>query len=120
MAHKYNLVPQNVPQVQTKYRKIVTAIPVPESLAVFERLAAHEPISMSGQPPVIWDRAEGINVYDRWGNKWLDWSSCVLIANVGHGHPEICQALKAAIDKPLLATYVFPPCKGDRALPHTL
>ncbi|NLF93690.1 MAG: aspartate aminotransferase family protein [Oligosphaeraceae bacterium] len=108
MAHKYKLVPQNVPQVHTKYRKIVTAIPVPESLAIFERLSAHEPISMSGQPPVIWDRAEGINVYDRWGNKWLDWSSCVLIANIGHGHPEICQALKAVIDKPLLATYVFP------------
>ncbi len=108
MAHKYKLVPQEITPIETKYRKIVTAIPVPESLEIFERLSAHEPVSMSGQPPVIWDRAEGINVYDRWGNKWLDWSSCVLIANVGHGHPEICRALKAAIDQPLLATYVFP------------
>lgn len=108
MAHKYNLVPQDVPQVHTKYRTIVTKIPVPESLPVFEKLNAHEPISMSGQPPVIWDRAEGINVYDRWGNKWLDWSSGVLITNAGHGNPEICAALKAMIEKPLLATYVFP------------
>ncbi len=108
MAHKYNLTPRDVPQIQTKYRTIATKIPTPESLEVFERLSANEPISMSGQPPVIWDRAEGINVYDRWGNRWLDWSSCVLIANVGHGRPEICQALKAVIDKPLLATYVFP------------
>ena len=30
---------------------------------------------MGGQPPVIWDRAEGLQVYDRWGNMWLDWSS---------------------------------------------
>lgn len=108
MAHKYNLVPKEVPQVNTKYRTIVTKIPVPESLEVFKKLEAHEPISMSGQPPVIWDRAEGVNVFDRWGNKWLDWSSGVLITNAGHGHPEICKALREAIDKPLLATYVFP------------
>lgn len=107
MAHKYNLVPQNVKKIETKYRKIVTQIPVPESLEVFKRLSEHEPISMSGQPPVIWDRAEGINIYDRWGNKWLDWSSCVLIANAGHGRPEICAAIRECLDKPLLATYVF-------------
>lgn len=108
MAHKYNLVPQDVKKVETKYRKIVTQIPVPESLEVFKRMTAHEPISMSGQPPVIWDRAEGISIYDRWGNKWLDWSSCVLIANAGHGRPEICAAIRERLDKPLLATYVFP------------
>ena len=44
----------------------------------------HEPRSMGGQPPVIWDRAEGIQVYDRWGNMWLDWSSGVLVTNAGH------------------------------------
>ncbi|HOG49036.1 MAG TPA: aspartate aminotransferase family protein [Lentisphaeria bacterium] len=108
MAHKYNLTPQAVPLVNTKYRTIATQIPVPESLPVLAKLNAYEPISMSGQPPVIWDRAEGVNVYDRWGNKWLDWSSGVLITNAGHGHPDICAALRQAIDKPLLATYAFP------------
>ena len=53
MAHKYNLTPQTVPLVSTKYRTIATQIPVPESLPVFAKLNAHEPISMSGQPPVI-------------------------------------------------------------------
>ncbi|NLF18945.1 MAG: aspartate aminotransferase family protein [Lentisphaerae bacterium] len=105
--HKYNLVPRNVPLVNTKYRRIATAIPVPESLAIFEELLRYEPISMQGQPPVIWDRAEGFQVFDRWGNAWLDWSSCVLVANAGHGRPEIREALRQAIDKPLLATYVF-------------
>lgn len=106
-GHKYNLVPRNVPKVDTKYRRIATAIPVPESLPIFEALSRHEPISMQGQPPVIWDRAEGFQVYDRWGNCWIDWSSCVLVANVGHGHPEVREALRQVIDKPLLATYVF-------------
>jgi 4-aminobutyrate aminotransferase/diaminobutyrate-pyruvate transaminase/4-aminobutyrate aminotransferase/(S)-3-amino-2-methylpropionate transaminase len=107
-GHKYHLTPVNVPKVKTKYRRIATAIPAPESLAVFEKLAKYEPISMSGQPPIIWDRAKGIQVYDKWGNMWLDWSSCVLVSNVGHGRPEIGKVLKKIIDRPLLATYVFP------------
>jgi 4-aminobutyrate aminotransferase-like enzyme len=106
-GHKYNLTPVSVPPVQTTYRRIATQIPVPESLPIFERLAKYEPMSMQGQPPVIWDRAEGFQVSDRWGNTWLDWSSCVLVANAGHGRPEIRQALKDIIDKPLLSTYVF-------------
>lgn len=106
-GHKYNLIPRTVPKVHTKYRRIATAIPVPESLPIFEALARYEPISMQGQPPVIWDRAEDFQVFDRWGNCWLDWSSCVLVSNVGHGHPEVREALRQAIDKPLLATYVF-------------
>src|ERR1019366_4072822 len=47
-----------------------------------------EPRSMMGQPPVMWDKAEGCIVSDRWGNRWIDWSSGVLIANAGHGREE--------------------------------
>jgi 4-aminobutyrate aminotransferase/diaminobutyrate-pyruvate transaminase/4-aminobutyrate aminotransferase/(S)-3-amino-2-methylpropionate transaminase len=108
MAHKYNLTPVSVKPVDTKYRKIVTKIPVPESLAIFDRLNKYEPVSMSGQPPIIWHKAEGLNVYDKWGNKWLDWSSGVLITNSGHAHPRICSAVQAMLDQKLLATYVFP------------
>jgi 4-aminobutyrate aminotransferase/(S)-3-amino-2-methylpropionate transaminase len=44
---------------------------------------------------------------DRWGNKWIDWSSGVLISNAGHGRREIRKALNAAVKKPLLSAYVF-------------
>lgn len=104
---EYNLTPVAVPPVHTKYRTIRTALPVPESLPIFEALKEAEPRSMWGQPPVIWHKAEGCVVEDRWGNKWIDWSSGVLIANAGHGRPEIVAALRAAIDQPLLASYVF-------------
>jgi 4-aminobutyrate aminotransferase-like enzyme len=62
---------------------------------------------MQGMPPVVWERAENFSVYDKWGNRWIDWSSCVLLANVGHGRGEIKIALKEQIDQGLLATYVF-------------
>lgn len=104
---EYSLVPEEVEKIETKYRSIKTAIPVPESIPIFEKLAKSEPRSMMGQPPIIWHKADNFTVEDRWGNRWIDWSSCVLIANAGHGREEIKQALHDQIDQGLLATYVF-------------
>lgn len=104
---EYDRSPVDVPTVETEYRSIATALPVPESLPIFAALERSEPRSMRGQPPIVWDKAQGFTVYDRWGNRWIDWSSGVLIANAGHGRPEICESLKAIIDQGLLSTYVF-------------
>jgi 4-aminobutyrate aminotransferase/(S)-3-amino-2-methylpropionate transaminase len=100
--------PKDVPPVQTRWRRIVTKIPAPESVPVLEDLRRWEPRSMSGQPPVIWDRAEGCQVHDRWGNTWLDWSSGVLVANAGHCHPLIRQAIIEQAEHGLIHNYCFP------------
>jgi len=102
------VVSRKVPQVHTKYRRIVTKIPAPESLSALNKLHQFEPRSMGGQPPVIWDRAEGIQVFDRWGNMWLDWSSGVLVANAGHAHPKICRAILDQVNHGLIHNYCFP------------
>lgn len=99
---------KKVPLVSTKYRRIVTEIPVPESIPILKQLHDHEPRSMGGQPPVIWDRAEGIQVFDRWGNMWLDWSSGVLVTNAGHCHPKIRQAILDQVNHGLIHNYCFP------------
>jgi len=103
----YDLTPVEVPMVETKYRRIKTKLPVPESLPIFESLGHSEPRSMMGQPPIVWDKAEGFTVSDPWGNRWIDWSSGVLITNAGHGRKEIRAALRETIDQGLLASYVF-------------
>lgn len=104
----YPLDPRPVPRVETAFRRIVTDLPVPESIPVLESLAAHEPLAMQGQPPVVWDRATGFQVHDRWGNTWLDWSSGVLVANAGHGRPEIIDAIVKQAQHGLLTNYAFP------------
>jgi len=104
---KYNLEPVDVLKVKTKYRCIKTKLPVPESLKVFDALRDSEPKSMMGQPPIVWHKAEGFQVSDKWGNTWIDWSSCVLVSNVGHGRREIRDAIKDMLNQNLLATYVF-------------
>lgn len=104
---EYDLTPVAVPPLHTKYRTICTPLPVPESLPIFETLRQTEPRSMMGMPPVVWHRAEDFIVSDRWGNRWIDWSSGVLITNVGHGRGEIREALRRAAEEGLLASYVF-------------
>lgn len=103
----YDLTPVDVPKIETKYRSIKTKLPVPESLPIFAMLQESEPRSMAGQPPIVWDKAEDFIVSDRWGNRWIDWSSGVLITNAGHGRKEIRDALREVIDHGLLASYVF-------------
>lgn len=108
MGKPFDLTPRDVPRVETKLRRIVTPIPHPDSIALLRRLYAVEPQSMQGQPPILWDRAEGVNVFDAYGNMWLDWSSGVLVTNAGHSHPAIDAALHDQIDHGLLHNYCFP------------
>src|ERR1700704_6459528 len=108
MAREYDLIPKRVPHVETPFRRIVTEFPVPESLPILQKLQDYEPIAMRGQPPVVWDRAEGFQVYDAWGNRWIDWSSGVLITNAGHGRREIIDAIVQQASSELLTNYAFP------------
>lgn len=108
MDREFSLVPKEVAPVSTVYRRIATRLPVPESLPVLQSLRDHEPRSMRGQPPVVWNRAEGVQVYDAYGNCWLDWSSGVLVANAGHGAPEVREAIIREAERSLLHTYCFP------------
>lgn len=63
---------------------------------------------MRGQPPLVWERADDVSVYDKHGNRWLDWSSGVLVTNCGHGAPEVRRAIVDQVNSGLLHNYVFP------------
>ena len=104
---KFNIIPKEVPPINTRYRKIVTSLPVPESLEILTILDQYESVSMHGQLPVVWDRAEGFQVYDAWGNQWLDFTSTIFVANAGHGNPRIVKAIQQILKKPLLHTYTY-------------
>jgi 4-aminobutyrate aminotransferase / (S)-3-amino-2-methylpropionate transaminase / 5-aminovalerate transaminase len=106
-GHSFSHEPREVPQVDTRYRRIKTAIPVPESLPLLEKMYRLESRSMHGQMPLIWDRAEGVNVYDQWGNMWLDFTSTIFVTNAGHGNERIRASLAAVVEKPLLHTYTY-------------
>jgi 4-aminobutyrate aminotransferase-like enzyme len=105
---KFTLEPQIVQKVATKYRQISTKIPVPESLKVIESLALNESRSMHGAMPIIWDRAKDFQIFDRWGNVWIDFTSTIFVANAGHANPRIKEALVKMINQDLLHAYNYP------------
>jgi len=108
MGKEFSIESVAVPQVETNHRRIITAIPAPGSIATLETLRDGEPISMRGQPPVVWDRAEGVQVYDAHGNMWLDFSCGVLVTNAGHGTKAIRDAIRDQVDSGLIHNYCFP------------
>jgi len=104
----FSHIPQNVECINTNYRTINTKIPVPESIELIQQLYKYESRSVHGQYPMIWDRAEDISVYDPYGNKWLDFTSTIFVANAGHSNKNILNALQKMVNKPLLHSYTYP------------
>ena len=103
----FNHTPQDVPLINTKYRKICTKIPSSDSVEILERAYKLESRSMHGQMPVVWDRADNFQIFDAHGNCWIDFTSTIFVANAGHGNPRIVDAVRNVIDKPLLHTYTY-------------
>lgn len=113
MGELFELVPRETQKVETKHRRICTSIPVPESIEMFDEMIKYETRSNAGMPPVVWDHTEdGYKVCDPYGNKFIDFTSCILISNAGHANPEITNAAIRTLQKPLLATYLF--CSQER------
>ncbi|MHA1681641.1 MAG: aspartate aminotransferase family protein [Promethearchaeota archaeon] len=107
-SEEYSLEPKVVPPIETKYRRICTKLPVPESIETLKLLRELEPVSMRGQPPIIWDKASKFTIQDKWGNRWIDLSSGVLVANAGHGRKEIIDAIVEQAQHGLIHNYCFP------------
>ena len=107
MKYQFSQIPVDVSHVNTKYRKIKTAIPAPDTLNVLRDLEKYESRSMHGQLPVVWDKAEDFQVYDVCGNCWIDFTSTIFLTNAGHANPQITFALQRTINNKLLHTYTF-------------
>ena len=106
-AYSFSREPQLVPTVATSYRMIQTDIPTPGTREILERLETCESRSMHGQLPLVWDRAEDFSVFDAAGNRWIDFTSTIFVANVGHSNLRVTAAIKAALDRPLYSCYAY-------------
>jgi 4-aminobutyrate aminotransferase/(S)-3-amino-2-methylpropionate transaminase len=85
-------VPETLPPA------LLTAVPGPRSRALAARLAAVESrnvTALAPEPPIFWERAAGANVWDVDGNRYVDLGAGFGVANVGHSHPRVSEALAA-------------------------
>lgn len=99
--------PQVVGTVWTKHRRITTKIPAPGTAELLERLRRVESRSMQGQLPIVWKSAKDFYVIDIAGNQWIDFTSTIFVANVGHSNKRVCAALKAQLADPLISCYAY-------------
>lgn len=79
-------------------------LPGPRSKELYSRWAHVEAQCTGYQAQVAWDQASGVLVTDVDGNTFIDWTSGVLVTNVGHCHPELVKAVQEASAK-LLNNY---------------
>ena len=78
--------------------EIKTAIPGPRSRALAEELRCHESRNVTYVDetwPVFWEEAEGCNVWDADGNRFLDFTSAFGVAGLGHRNAEVVAAMTA-------------------------
>src|SRR5258708_813931 len=83
-----------------------TEIPGPKSREYLAISQQYEPRSMSEQVPIVWDHANGALVTDVDGNVFIDFTSGVLVTNIGHSHPDHVAALQEQAGQ-LLNSYDF-------------
>lgn len=82
--------------------ELITPIPGPRSLALASRLRVAESRNvtyMDAGFPVFWDRAEGVNVWDGDGNRFLDLTGAFAVAGLGHNAAPLRAALHAQTDR---------------------
>jgi 4-aminobutyrate aminotransferase-like enzyme len=99
-GYSFSREPKVVPKVESKYRKISTQIPAPGTKEIISRLEKTESRSMQGQFPIIWDKAEDFSVFDIAGNKFIDFTSTIFVANIGHGNKKVSEAIIEVLNKP--------------------
>lgn len=76
--------------------KLLTKIPGPKSLSLAETLRRYESRQvtyMDAEFPVFWHRAEGTNIWDADGNRFLDLTSAFGVMGLGHTNPQIREAI---------------------------
>lgn len=57
--------------------------------------------------PLCVDRAEGVRVWDKDGNEYIDFLTSACVYNVGHRHPKVLKAIKDQIDRVLNYTIAY-------------
>ncbi len=103
----FNFEPRTVKKINTNFRNINSQIPAPGTKELFQRLDAVESRSMHGQLPIAWAKAKGFNVFDIADNCWIDFTSTIFVANVGHSNQKVINAIKKTCENPLLSCYAY-------------
>lgn len=106
-AYSFSRTSKLVPLVKTQYRTIQTSIPAPGTEEILKNLDRYESRSMHGQLPIIWNHAKDFSIFDNAGNCWIDFTSTIFVANVGHSNLAVIASIKNVLNEPILNCYAY-------------
>ena len=81
---------------------LITEIPGPRSLELAQKLRKYESQNVTYTAddwPVFWDRADGTNVWDADGNRYVDLTSAFGVAGLGHTYEPLTNAINEQLKK---------------------
>jgi 4-aminobutyrate aminotransferase/(S)-3-amino-2-methylpropionate transaminase len=90
-----------------KIANVKTPLPGPKSKELILRWGKAEAKTTGFQAPIAVDHGIGARIIDADGNVFIDWTSGVLVANVGHCHPKLVAKVQEASSK-MLNCYEYP------------
>ena len=93
--------------ISTTYRTIRDDFSL-EHNTLYDKTISHEPKNAINSIPLTWHKAVDFSVFDEKGNKWIDLTSGIFLANAGHANPKIKQAIKDQVDSDLMFAYSYP------------
>ena len=96
----------------TRVIEIRTEIPGPRSREILEREARAVARPLIVHEPVVADRARGATITDVDGNTFVDFVGGVGVANVGHNHPRVVEAISEQVDRFLHTDFTVVPYEG--------
>jgi 4-aminobutyrate aminotransferase / (S)-3-amino-2-methylpropionate transaminase / 5-aminovalerate transaminase len=86
---------------KTKYARVTTSIPGPKSKALLEEWHHYEADKTGYQAQIAVHHGNGAMLEDVDGNRFIDWTSGVLVTNIGHCHPKLVTAVQEAASRML-------------------
>ncbi len=57
--------------------------------------------------PVVFDKGEGVYLYDTEGKKYLDFAAGIAVCGLGYGNPELTEAIKNQVDQLMHTSNLF-------------
>lgn len=86
-----NIDPESIPAI-----KVRPPGPLSQCLHGLANLHTKGFSSQVSEFPVVFERAHGVTMEDVDGNQYLDFSSGIVVANIGHSHPKVVAAVSKA------------------------
>jgi 4-aminobutyrate aminotransferase/(S)-3-amino-2-methylpropionate transaminase len=96
----------------TRVIEIRTEIPGPRSREILERERQAVAHPLIVHEPIVADRALGSTITDVDGNTFVDFVGGVGVANIGHNHPRVVEAIAEQVDRFLHTDYTVVPYEG--------